>query len=214
MSAQPPFCLLETMRWEQGIALLDLHLARSGAAASTLGFLFDEPAIRDRLDAKTSTLESNAAYRLRLLLEANGESHIEATLLDSEGVPFRRVVLNPEPLSSTDPLRLFKTTSREPYEMAFAWAVERGFDEAILLNERGEVSEGTRTNVWIRRRGQWLTPPLSSGCLGGVYRARMLETWDDAAEALLHLDDLVTAEQLALSNAVHGFLPVELVIDP
>ncbi len=145
-------------------------------------------------------------------METRSLADLEDAPLEPDAAAFRTAVLHADPVDSTDHLRAFKTTKRDAYEAAYDLAKDRGFDEAILINERGEVAEGTRTNVWACRNGQWLAPPLSSGCLGGVYRAHMLETWEDASEAVLHVDDLVRAEQFGLSNAVHGFLPVELVV--
>jgi len=214
MPPQPPFCLLETMRWEHGIALLNRHLARSAAAAAALGFRFNESAIHEALQQHEASLDENTAYRLRLTLGKTGSIHVTATPLEPGTPAFRTAVLHAEPVDSTDRLRAFKTTQRDAYEAAYDLANNTGFDEAILVNERGEVVEGTRTNVWLRRDGFWLTPPLESGCLGGVYRAHLLETWEDASEAALSVDDLTAAEQIGLSNAVHGFLPVELAVEP
>ena len=225
MPSQPPLCLLETMRWEHGIALLNRHLARSAAAAAALNFRFDESAIRlallqfeaslDSLPRPASLRDSgeDTIYRLRLTLDKAGSIHVASTALKRDAVAFRTVALHTEPVDSTDRLRAFKTTKRDVYEAAYDLAKDSGFDEAILVNERGEVVEGTRTNLWVRRDGFWLTPPLSSGSLGGVYRAHMLETWKDASEAVLSVGDLVRAEQVGLSNAVHGFLPVVLETD-
>ena len=213
MPPQPPFCLLETMRWEHGIALLDRHLARSAAAAAALDFPFDESAIRETLQQHDASLDEYTVYRLRLTLDKAGTIHVSSTPLDRDAVVFRTVALHADPVDSADHLRAFKTTKRDAYEAAYELARDRGFDEAILINERGEVVEGTRTNVWLRRDGEWLTPPLSSGCLGGVYRAYLLETWENASEAVLHVEDLICAEQVGLSNAVHGFLPVVLATD-
>lgn len=219
MTAQPPFCLLETMRWEHGIALRNRHLSRSAAAAAALNFPFDESAIRETLQQHEASLDSlprarseeDTIFRLRLTLGQAGSCHVTSTPLERDAAAFRTAVLHADPVDSTDHFRAFKTTKRDAYEAAYALAKDAGFDEAILVNERGEVVEGTRTNVWVRRDGCWLTPPLRSGCLGGVYRAHMLETWEDASEAVLTVDDLIGAEQVGLSNAVHGFTLVEVV---
>ena len=50
-----------------------------------------------------------------------------------------------------------------------------GADEAVLLNTAGELCCGAAANLLVLRRGRWLTPPLSSGCLPGVMRGRVLE---------------------------------------
>ncbi len=207
MPSQPPFSLLETMRGEHGIALLGRHLSRAEKAATALGFRFDESRIRGALTAHEDLLDSDRVYRVRLTIDQAGVVGITSQPLDASQPVFRTVTVHATNVQSTDLLRGYKTTDREPYEAAYKLAVASGSDEAILINERGEVAEGTRTNVWVRRDKGWLTPPLSSGCLPGVYREHMLETWENAHESVLSVDDLMNAEQVGLSNAVHGFVP-------
>ncbi len=73
-------------------------------------------------------------------------------------------------------------------------AQQSGFDEVVLLNERGEVSECTAANIFCVREGGVLTPPLSSGCLAGITRSVMLEIGPLAGiaveERMLMPDDL------------------------
>lgn len=87
------------------------------------------------------------------------------------------------------------------------WSLEqarhRGFDEAILLNERGEVAECTAANVFCVRNGKVETPPLSSGCLAGVSREILLEIGPAAGipiiERPLSLQDLYRAEEVFIT---------------
>ena len=58
---------------------------------------------------------------------------------------------------------------------ALALARANGAGECLFANERGEVCEGTGSNIFIVRNGRLETPPLNSGCLGGVTRALVLE---------------------------------------
>lgn len=89
---------------------------------------------------------------------------------------------------------------------------ERGFDETILLNERGEVAECTAANVFIVRNGTVLTPPLDSGCLPGVTRRVLLEAASaagiEAREQVLRLDDLPAADEVFISSTTREVLPV------
>ena len=68
-----------------------------------------------------------------------------------------------------------KTTSYAENVVAVAAAHAAGADEALLANTRGELCEGTASNVFVERDGELLTPPLSSGCLAGITRALVLE---------------------------------------
>lgn len=68
-----------------------------------------------------------------------------------------------------------KTTSYAENVVALAHARSRGASEALLANTRGELCEGTGSNVVVELDGELLTPPLSSGCLAGITRALLLE---------------------------------------
>ncbi len=96
-------------------------------------------------------------------------------------------------------------------------AHERGFDEAVLLNERGEVSECTSANLFAIRAGRVVTPPLaSSGCLPGVTRAVLLEGIHVPGlvieEGVLTPEDLEASEQVFMTSSTRDVLPV-LAID-
>ena len=91
-------------------------------------------------------------------------------------------------------------------------AQQRGFDEVILLNERGEVAECTSANIFAVRDGVTLTPPLSSGPLPGVTRAVMLEELKLAdapvQEAVLTVDDVLSAEEVFITSSTRELIAV------
>lgn len=83
-------------------------------------------------------------------------------------------------------------------------AQQAGFDEVVLLNERGEVTECTAANIFCARGGTVLTPPLSSGCLAGITRSVMLEIGPTAGvpmeERTLVVEDLYSADEVFISS--------------
>jgi branched-chain amino acid aminotransferase len=91
-------------------------------------------------------------------------------------------------------------------------AQHQGFDEVILLNERGEVAECTSANIFAVRDGATYTPPLSSGPLPGVTRAVMLEELNVAGapvqESILRPDDLYAADEVFITSTTRELLPV------
>lgn len=103
--------------------------------------------------------------------------------------------------------------------LANVWSLDqarrRGFDEVILLNERGEVAECTAANVFCAIGGQVLTPPLSSGCLAGVTRSVLLEIAPRAGiemrEQVLRPEDLRKAEEIFISSTTRELLPVRRI---
>jgi branched-chain amino acid aminotransferase len=94
-------------------------------------------------------------------------------------------------------------------------AANAGFDEVILLNERGEVAECTSANIFAVRHGVTLTPPISSGPLPGVTRAVMLEELKLAdapvREEVLTVEDLLTAEEVFITSSTRELIPVERI---
>ena len=109
-----------------------------------------------------------------------------------------------------------KTTHRPEYDQARRVAEENGWFDALLLNGDGQVTEGSITNVFIRRDGVWTTPPLSCGLLHGTARAQFMSERHAAdgrqvREAPILLVDLESADQIVLTNAVIGSASAEFV---
>ena len=94
-------------------------------------------------------------------------------------------------------------------------AHERGFDEVVLLNERGEVSECTSANIFVIEGGHVWTPPLSAGCLPGVTRAILLEEIRlpglTIGEKTLSPADLERADQVFITSSTRDALPVRTI---
>ena len=104
-----------------------------------------------------------------------------------------------------------KTTSYAENVRALRVANEAGASEALFANTRGELCEGTGTNVFVVIDGESFTPPLSSGCLAGVSRELLLEA-TEIAEIALPLDVLNTADEVFLTSTtrdVQGLTKVD-----
>ena len=199
----PPFQLIETMLWEDEITFLGLHLDRMEASASYFGFPFDRQSITTQLSTQSKQFSPGEQYRIRLLLNAGGKATIAAALHISHKST-GRVQISPERTSSGDLFLRHKTTHRDRYDQLYAQARADGFDDVIFLNERGEVTEGAISNIFITRAGVLLTPPLSSGVLPGVYRRHLLESNKTAEERVLTVQDLESADGVFLCNSVRG----------
>jgi branched-chain amino acid aminotransferase len=97
-----------------------------------------------------------------------------------------------------------------------AWMVEqahrRGYDDALLLNERGEVAECTAANIYCIRGGDVATPPLSSGCLSGVSRAILMEEGPrigvPVTERVLKLEDFYYADEVFITSTTRHVQPI------
>ena len=113
---------------------------------------------------------------------------------------------------AASPLAGVKVTSWLNNVWNYYEAQKSGFDEVVLLNERGEVSECTAANVFCVRRGRVLTPPLNSGCLEGITRSILLEIGPRAGvpceEAILRPADLFSADEVFVSSSNRNLLAV------
>jgi len=202
----PGIKLIETLRHEGGQVLrLDRHLARLAASAAWLGFPCDQATIRQQLAA----LPAAGPQRLRLTLDKQGIVEMQAFPLSPEPRGPRYARWADERIDSRHPLRRHKTTYRAPYDRAMqALAATPEIFDTVFLNERGEVVEGSRSNVFVERDGVLLTPPLSSGALPGVLRAELLEE-GRAREAVLWPEDLQNG--CWMGNALRGLVWVGVV---
>ncbi len=84
----------------------------------------------------------------------------------------------------------------------------------LFFNTRGELTEGARSNVFIKQNGKWFTPPLASGLLPGVMRSVILSDrkWN-AEERILTRQDLFDAQHIIICNALRGIFTAT-IIDP
>jgi branched-chain amino acid aminotransferase len=110
------------------------------------------------------------------------------------------------------PLAGVKSISWLPNVWAVAEAQKEGFDEVVLLNERGEVAECTAANIFAVKNGRVYTPPLNSGCLEGVTRGILFEIAPEAGVAVieqpLRADDLYSSDEVFISSTNRNLLGV------
>jgi len=118
---------------------------------------------------------------------------------------------------AASPLAGVKVTSWLQNVWMLDQALQRGFDEVILLNERSEVAECTAANIFCVRHEEVATPPLSAGCLPGVTRSTLLEIGEKVGvpvrEAPLRLQDLFDADELFITSTTREIQPVSQIED-
>lgn len=219
MSAQSPlrdgdtadFELIETMRWqpETGFLRFDRHLARLYGSAAELGFACDPQKIGAVLGKAVDG--SRTAMRTRLALARNGDATASAQPyepLAADKVWILRLARTR--LDSQNTLLRHKTSRRQLYTHARSEYLVTQADEVLLANERGEICEGTITNVFADFGGGALaTPRLDCGLLPGVLRAELLDE-GRAEEAIYSYDDLKSAKALFVGNSLRGLIPARL----
>ncbi|MES2493532.1 MAG: aminodeoxychorismate synthase component I [Pseudomonadota bacterium] len=200
------FDLIETMAFapDTGIALLELHLERLKTSAAELGFTFDRHAVRNAIQALC--FESETAAKVRLVVARSGAFALECAPMPAPLAGALCAVLH-LPVDPADFRLRHKTTDRAFYDAARRAAAGVGADEALLLRDDGLLTEGSFTNVFVKRGETLLTPPAARGLLPGILRRSLLDT-GAAQEADLRLEDL--EHGFFLGNAVRGLIPARL----
>lgn len=205
------FQLIETMLWNGEFRLFSMHLDRMVSSADYFGYTFDRTSITEQLIAESLSFKPEVLYRVRLLLTEDGALSISyAEHSASTAFQTGHIRISSERTSSIDLFLRHKTTQRSLYDSQYMKCREEGFDEVIFLNERDEITEGAISNIFIRKAGELLTPPLSSGVLPGVFRRHILETDPTAKEKILTLEDLDSADAIYLCNSLRGMREVRL----
>jgi branched-chain amino acid aminotransferase len=101
--------------------------------------------------------------------------------------------------------------------LAKAEALKAGYDEGILLNPNGYVTDGSGENVFVVRDGTLLTPPLAAGCLAGITRASIMRIAEDAGipvrEADLPRTELYLADEAFFTGTAAEVVPIREVDD-
>lgn len=199
------FELLETFRWSahDGFVRLPGHLARLERSAAALGFTIDPSALCALLEAETTAWQRGARdMRVRATLARDGSIVITSQPLIAEpqcptlGIARHR-------LDPADPYLRHKTTRRAAYEAAFAEAQRDGHDEALLLNHRDVVADGSRNTIFVCVGEVMLTPRVEDGALPGVLREQMVAL-GQAVAAPVTLEAIVNADRVLIGNSLHG----------
>eukprot|EP00004_Rigifila_ramosa_P027703 TRINITY_DN9114_c0_g2_i1.p1 TRINITY_DN9114_c0_g2~~TRINITY_DN9114_c0_g2_i1.p1 ORF type:complete len:127 (+),score=19.10 TRINITY_DN9114_c0_g2_i1:3-383(+) len=122
------------------------------------------------------------------------------------------VMLAPDTTTAGDLFLRHKSSVRARYDAAWRAAEAQGGFDMLFFNERGELTEGGRSNVFVQLDGRWHTPPLSCGLLPGVQRAALLAdpAWN-AQETIITRAMLARAEAIVVCNALRGAMPAQLV---
>lgn len=221
--------VFSTLRVDEGVLFaFERHWERMKHDATRMHVPF--PVDRDAVRAQLSRLiEANSAWNatLRVAVVRNHGGLFEGPGLarDFELIAFTadinawgtsvRLAIKPYGRYAQNEFAGTKVLSWAQNLTWYEEAHQKGFDEMILLNERGEVCECTSANLFIARGKEVFTPPISSGCLPGVTRALLLEeiraAGTDSSEKTLMPKDLEDADQVFITSTTRDFLPVSYI---
>jgi para-aminobenzoate synthetase/4-amino-4-deoxychorismate lyase len=205
-----PFQILESMLFTRNVFLYRReHCSRMAEAAQYFGYPFD----RKRWDAiiaaiKTRLRSHGNASKVRILLDSTGVlswDYEAIRPLAGAGTPI--VLLSKTPVRTGSPFLFHKTTIRPWYDKAMQLVRSGACFDVLHTNERGELTEGARTNLFVTIRGILYTPPVECGLLPGVLRKRLLAS-KKCAERVLRPADFRKAEAVYCGNSVRGLVRV------
>jgi branched-chain amino acid aminotransferase len=221
--------LFETMRAYSGLIFrLGMHLERLKLAAASIGLPLDA---FDLGKACYDTLKANnlADGRIRLTVSiGEGEAipdppkHprptalvIAASYTPPSAKTYQKgykAVVSLIHQNSQSPLSRLKTVNYLNQLLARREAKEKGADEAILLNERGFLCEGSTNNIFLVSKGNLTTPDEESGCLPGIMSQVVIELAKElglkVAEREVRLEELLNADEAFLTSSLIELMPL------
>lgn len=203
----------ETMALEDGVPVFfDRHMERLEGAAKYFAIPFQrEPVERmvwDYLDRNKEKLSGHDALKAAVS-EKNFVVSVHPnpyagkdsdTMVRTEYSQIRR--------NETSPLTYYKTLNYAENLMEKRKAAQQGFDEAVFLNGKGEITEGTVSNVFFVKDGKLYTPPVSCGMLPGIMREYVCRSFQ-AEETVIRPEDIKMYDEMFLTNSLMGVMTVE-----
>lgn len=211
------FGLIETMRYDSGIALWAQHYRRLYNSCVYLGMDVDALKEQAILDAITQLVEANeiakpVVVRLQISSKNNGALQTLITLRSFPAADKKiKVGIAQNITKAFDSISHLKTSSRIAYEIAAKEAAKMGWDDTLILNQYGRVAESTIANIFWEEDELLYTPPLTEACIDGIFRQYLLSKNSAIVEAPLTIERLNKAGKVYLSNAVRGLYKVELM---
>jgi branched-chain amino acid aminotransferase len=226
--------LFETMKIENGkIHFFDRHIARLTKGMQILKMQFkNEDWIKNIEEeiyqkVKERKLADSSKVRLQVFRESGGEAYIpksnfahyviDISELNNEGKKEIKLGLYPHLKKPQNILSNLKTSNCLYSIMAGIYATENGFDDCILLNESGFISEAISSNVFAVKNNTILTPSLDQGCLEGIQRAYVIEQAKKKniklEERQITVEELLKCDEIFLTNVIHGVITVKTFAD-
>lgn len=191
--------LIETLKVENKTPLLwKEHLNRLKTSAKKLNFVFNQ-------DIENIKFSKDGMYRI--LLSKNGDFNI--VIKDLDEISNNKIIISDK---AVDPKNIFlyhKVTYRPYYEKSLEKIKRNEIYDEIFFNRKGELTEGSRSNIILKINGELYTPHLECGLLNGTYRQKMLND-GICKEKILYREDLLKAENIYCINSVRGMREVYL----
>jgi len=221
--------LFETMRAYSGsVFRLDSHLTRLAKSADRLGIVVDTGVLKK---AVMDTLEANGLRdaRVRLTVSIGEGSFVpdlhsciapSVLVVAAKYTPYAdeiyqrgfRIIVSSIRRNSQSPVPAMKTANYLESLLARQEAKAAGVDDALFLNEKGQLAEASTSNVFLVSKGMLKTPQQESGILPGITRGVILELALQmgimAFETDIRLEEMLGADEAFLTNSILEIIPI------
>ena len=208
----PEFELIETIQYKKKFVCAHDHISRMRSSAEYFAFPFSRHSLKELMKEIAFVLNPAKEYKVRILLDKKGGLRWEKTALSPQGNGSNALRFSPEAVDEKNPFLFHKTTYRPWFNKAII-AISNGscFDVAFC-NSKGEITEGSISNIFIEKNKTLYTPPVSCGLLPGVLRKNLL-TRGKCKEKVLFVNDILTANRVYCGNSVRGLVQVKVEKD-
>lgn len=196
----------ETIAVEDGIPVfLEWHLERLRRAMQFMGFWHEisPEQVKQHAEKTGQTVLKLMASKENLVFVTRKNHYTKEQYDKGFQMDFSPVRRN-----ETSPLIYHKTMNYGDCILEKRRAVESGIDERIFLNTRGEICEGTTTNIFFRRAQKLYTPKKECGLLPGVMR-RFVLSEAEVEESVIFPDQIKTFDECFVTNSLMGIMPVQ-----
>ena len=185
--------LIETLNVKNGEPeFFEEHISRMRNSANDLGFEFNPKILNLQFD-------KDGIYRIEL----SKAGEIQVVFREYKESKIDKVIISEQIVNSTDVFLKYKTNYRPYYQSSLEKIKQGDIYDEIFFNEKGELTEGSRSNVVLELDGQLYTPSLSCGLLNGIYRQFLLDS-GNCIEKVLTKADLYNASKIYCVNSVRG----------
>jgi para-aminobenzoate synthetase / 4-amino-4-deoxychorismate lyase len=206
------FKLIETILWKpvQGYELINLHMQRLSESAAYFNYKYDADFIIESLKNATKNFNKEKRYRVRILLNEDGSLDIKHSMIYQASAG-RVIAISSAKTNSADKWLYHKTTNRHLYNSEYYRYKKLGFFDVLFKNEKGQITEGAISNIFIKKDNAYYTPPIECGVLNGVYRRYLIQHKRlNVVEKVLYKQDLINADGIIMTNAIRGMIEVKV----
>lgn len=207
---QQDFEIFESMLWSEKFLYLKDHIIRLKNSAR----FFKYPYLQNRVDSiikhihKALSRKSSKSFKVRIFLNRKGTLRWDSVEIRKPKIAEKSNVFTSRMLINEKNQFLYHKTTHRPWYNAAMEKLKKGlcFD-VVFYNSRGELTEGARSNIFVKQGGKLYTPPVRCGLLPGVLRKNLLKQ-KKCREKVLYINDLKKADAIFCGNSVRGLVEV------